>query len=140
MRKILVPTFLLLAALAAVSPDPLHAADARVSRGEYLVHHVAMCVQCHSPRDERGGLILERALQGGRIPVPAPQYPGMAWALKPPRLAGLPGGYSEEDLIRLLTRGEKPRGGSPRPPMPPFRMQREDAEAIAAYLKSLDGR
>lgn len=113
------------------------AADAKVRRGEYLVHHVAMCVQCHSPRDEQGRLIPERLLQGGRIPVEGPEHPKTEWALRPPRLAGLPGGYSEADFIRLLTRGEKPRGGSPRPPMPPFRLLREDAEAIAAYLRSL---
>lgn len=135
----MMPLDLLLFILMALGPAPpaAQAADPKARRGEYLVHHVAMCVQCHSPRDERGRLIPEQLLQGGRIPVEGPAHPKTEWALKPPRLAGLPGGYSEADFIRLLMTGKKPRGGSPRPPMPPFRMQREDAEAVAAYLRTV---
>ena len=31
-----------------------------VARGQYIVNHVAMCVQCHSPRDEAGRLTVPR--------------------------------------------------------------------------------
>jgi len=104
-------------------------------RGEYLVHRVAMCVQCHSPRDDAGELIPQRLLSGAPIPV-APPFPNQEWAVTAPQIAGLPG-FTEEDLVTLLTTGSRPNGETPKRPMPPFRMSREDAQAIAAYLKSL---
>ena len=106
-----------------------------VERGRYLVHHVAMCVQCHTPRDARGKLLELRLLQGAPVPVSSP-FPE-DWAFRAPWLAGLPG-RSEDDLVHLLRTGIVPRTGRPPdPPMPPFRMTEEDARAVAAYLKSL---
>src|SRR5690606_36491995 len=69
-------------------------ASSPIARGEYLVHHVAMCVQCHSPRDASGQLDRSRLLTGGRIPV-RPPWPDQQWAFTAPRIAGLPG-RSEE--------------------------------------------
>jgi cytochrome c553 len=110
---------------------------AAIERGRYLVHDVAMCVMCHSPRDIGGQLHPRRLLHGGRIPLESP-FPRQEWAFAAPRLAGLPGGWTEERMIELLVTGQRPEGPPPRPPMPPFRMNREDAAAVAAYLKSLD--
>lgn len=111
------------------------ASGAGLERGKYLVHHVAMCVQCHSPRNEQGELDDTRLLQGAPIPVPAP-FPDMPWAVQAPDIAGL-AGLSDEEEISVLTTGARTTGESPRPPMPPFRMTREDAAAVVAYLKSL---
>lgn len=106
-----------------------------VERGRYLVHHVAMCVQCHTPRDARGNLVDLRLLQGAPVPVRSP-YAG-SWAFRAPWLAGLPG-LSRNDLVHLLRTGIVPRTGRPpEPPMPPFRMTERDARAVAAYLASL---
>lgn len=107
-----------------------------IERGKYLVHHVAMCVQCHTPRDEQGNLKKVSLLQGSAIPVASP-FSEQHWAFKAPQLAGLPAGFQEEDLVRLLRTGKGPRGNSPKPPMPPFRMTKQDAQAVAAYLKSI---
>jgi mono/diheme cytochrome c family protein len=104
-------------------------------RGRYLVHEVAMCVQCHSPRTADGALLDRGLLQGGRIPVTAP-YPNLAWALMAPRLAGIPG-WDADDLAMLLQSGARRDGSTPRPPMPPFRMNEADARAVVAYLSSL---
>ena len=68
--------------------------------------------------------------------VKSPPYPQMKWALKAPAIAGLPG-YTEEQSIRLLTEGLTRDGKRPDPPMPQFRLNRSDAEAVVAYLKSL---
>jgi mono/diheme cytochrome c family protein len=108
----------------------------RVARGEYLVTHVAMCVQCHSPRNDRGDLDRERLLQGGPIPVKSP-WARQEWAAQAPALVGLPGGWSEEQLADFLQTGKDRNGRAARSPMPPFRMNREDALAVAAYLKTL---
>ena len=109
--------------------------DTRAERGRYLAERVAMCVQCHTPRNERGEIVPQRLFHGAPVPVTSP-FPGTEWAPHAPRLAGLPG-WAEEDFLTLLETGSRPSGQVPRPPMPPFRMSREDAQAVAAYLKSL---
>lgn len=105
-----------------------------VARGEYLVNSVAMCVQCHSPRDSRGTIIANQKLTGGPIPVRGPSWDS-EWAYKAPALAGLPG-FTDEQIVMLLTEGHAGDRPAPQRPMPPFRMNRADAEAIASYLRS----
>lgn len=119
--------------LRAVATD-VAAADSRIEHGRYLVHEVAMCVQCHSPRDRRGVLIEERLLEGGPIPFKNP-FQGARWAFEAPHIANLVG-YTEEEVVHLLTQGIRRTGDRPAAPMPPFRMTREDAQAIWAYLQS----
>ena len=109
---------------------------AAVERGRYLTHDVAMCVQCHSPRDDKGEIVKGKEFSGARIPVESP-FPGPPWAIQAPNLRGLTG-FSEEGVVRLLRDGIAHTGAPPQSPMPPFRMTREDASAIVAYLRSLD--
>jgi mono/diheme cytochrome c family protein len=111
------------------------AKPAAIERGRYLVHQVAMCVQCHSPRDERGQLVKLGLLEGGTIPM-EPPFRDRPWAFEAPKLAGLPG-WEPQEVVHLLVTGTRRNGRSPRPPMPPFRMTEEDARAIVAYLESL---
>jgi mono/diheme cytochrome c family protein len=104
-------------------------------RGRYLVHHVAMCIECHTPRNQRGDLMMGQLLQGARMPVRSP-FPQQDWCFEAPHIAGLPG-WSDADAVRFLMTGRDYRDYMPRPPMPPFRMSRQDAEAVVAYLKTL---
>jgi len=120
---------------AMAQPSAPAAPAAQLQRGQYLVEHVAMCVQCHTPRDAQGALDRTRLFQGAPIPVPTP-FPMQQWAFAAPKIAGLPG-WTVDDAVRLLQTGMGARGYAPRPPMPPFRMTREDAAAVVAYLKSL---
>ena len=106
-----------------------------IERGRYLAEQVAMCVQCHSPRDESGALIEGKSFTGGTIPFGSP-WPSQAWGALAPHIAGLPG-YTREDGLRLLEHGLTPSQRRPRPPMPAFRMSAADARAVVAYLKSL---
>jgi mono/diheme cytochrome c family protein len=105
-----------------------------VAQGEYLANRVAMCVQCHSPRDVHGNLILTERFHGGAIPVLSP-YPNRQFASQAPNIAGLPG-FTDDQIIALLTEGRATDRDPPRPPMPPFRMSRQDAQAIVAYLRT----
>ena len=116
----------------AAQPAPNTAA--LVAQGEYLANRVAMCVQCHSPRDIEGNVILTQRFHGGAIPVLSP-YPNRQFASQAPNIAGLPG-FTDDQIIALLTEGRATDRVPPRPPMPPFRMSRQDAQAIVAYLRT----
>ena len=106
-----------------------------IARGDYLVHNVAMCVQCHSPRDEHGAIIVTQEFRGAPIPVMHPAW-SSEWAARAPNIAGLPG-FTDEQIVALLTRGQGTGRQPPMRPMPPFRMNEQDARAIIAYLRSL---
>ncbi|MEJ1973604.1 MAG: hypothetical protein WDM96_14425 [Lacunisphaera sp.] len=62
-----------------------------------------------------------------------------AWAPAAPAIAGLEG-FTTEQAVKFLMTGERPSGVAPRPPMPEYRMNRDDAQAVVAYLKSLKQR
>ena len=106
-----------------------------VEHGRYLVNNVAMCPQCHSPRDEQGNLIESRMFDGGPIPVRPPW--GDDWAIIAPRNKGLPG-YDDAAAMRLLTEGAIGRDGKQlKAPMPRFHMSKQDASDVIAYMRSL---
>ena len=108
---------------------------ALVNRGRYIVEDVAVCSQCHTPRNSAGDLERSQWLEGAPLWL-LPARPMGNWPLQVPRIAGSPGG-SDADIIRLLTTGVWRDGQRLRPPMPQFRMSREDAESVVAYLRSL---
>jgi mono/diheme cytochrome c family protein len=134
------PGLVLILALPLPSPTsqavaPSASRGASVEHGRYLVEGVSMCFECHTPRDEDGELRRDQWLLGAPVPVASPPYRGVDWAIRAPRIAGMPG-YSEGQGIRLLTRGIGRSGGRLRPPMPPFRFSEADARAVVAYLES----
>lgn len=107
-----------------------------IAHGEYLVHRVAMCIDCHSPRDPNGAFIAGKELKGADLGF-KPLVP-MPWMGVAPGLSGLPAGYTRETLVHYLMTGVRPHGlPATLPPMPPYRMNQRDARAIAAYLASL---
>jgi len=110
-------------------------ASGDVARGKYIVEGVAMCGQCHTPRDSNGVADRSRWLQGAPVPW-QPAKPNGDWPLSAPRIGGTPPA-SDDDMIKLLTTGIWTTGNPLRAPMPQFRMERSDAEAVVAYLKSL---
>lgn len=116
----------------AVQAPPADASP--VARGEYLATRVAMCVQCHSGRDRNGDILESEKFKGAPLPLRSP-YTNREWALRTPALAGLPG-FTDAQIVALLTEGQATDRTPPRPPMPPFRMSRPDAEAIVAFLRS----
>ena len=107
----------------------------QMARGKYIVEGVAMCGMCHTPRTDSGEIASSRELDGASVWL-LPAHPTSNWPLKAPRIAGTPPA-SDEDMVRLLTTGIWKDGTHLRPPMPQFRMSREDADSVVAYLRSL---
>lgn len=116
----------------------LNSYQSKVARGQYVVNGVAMCGMCHTPRNDANEIDRGRWLDGAALWL-LPAHPQQDWPLKAPRIAGTPPG-SDEEMVRLLTTGIWKDQGYLRPPMPQFRMSREDAEAVVAYLRSLTPR
>lgn len=114
---------------------PIPATQAEIERGKYVVNNVAMCPQCHSPRDANGAIIQSRLLDGA-AELFQPPYRDPNWPLKAPRIGGAPPA-SDQDMVRLLMTGIWTDGKPLRLPMMPFRMNEADAKAVVAYLKSV---
>jgi mono/diheme cytochrome c family protein len=109
----------------------------KVARGRYIVENVAVCWRCHSPVDSTGERDQAHWLMGGQVGI-ASTVPVGQWAIVAPRLAGAPPG-TDEQFVHLLMTGISRTGHYLRPPMPQFRMNQADAEAVLAYLKSIGG-
>ena len=124
-------------ALAAQKAPTAPAQQSSVDRGRYLVENVAMCEECHTPRDASGALDLSRRLQGAPIWI-VPVRPNPNWAMNAPALAGF-SGYTDEQGAQVLEQGVGPNGLAIRQPMHIYRMNHADALAIMAYLRSLPG-
>jgi len=124
----------------AQAQSPQHASEkassaSDVARGKYIVEGIARCGQCHTPRDSQGHPDRSHWLQGAPIPW-MPAQPESDWPIRAPRIGGTPPA-DDADMVKLLTTGIWTTGTHLRSPMPEFRMERSDAEAVVAYLKSL---
>jgi mono/diheme cytochrome c family protein len=122
---------------APARPASPAADPALILRGNYLVNQVGLCVDCHSPRDEKGAFLQGKHLLGSPVAF-APTVPVPAWASAASPIAGLPAGWTKEAAMHFLMTGERPFNLPPvRPPMPPYRFSQDDARAVVAYLHSL---
>jgi mono/diheme cytochrome c family protein len=137
MKRITISLVLLMLAACtiATSAQKQLAGSAQVERGRYLVEQVALCGECHTPRDAQGELDRSRWLQGAPTWF-TPIHPTTDWAYAAPELAGLPS-FSDSDMTMILEKGWQPNGRAIRPPMHVYHMSHEDAQAIVAYLRSL---
>ncbi len=136
MKRITIISWLASASILMAADANIPAADpAQIEHGKYLVEHVSMCGDCHSPRGERGEFDREHWLQGAVLGF-KPDHP-MPFAPIAPGIAGLPS-YATDDLaLRFLETGTNSAGKMAMPPMPQFRFGHNDALAVVAYLRSL---
>lgn len=129
-------TLLLLTTSMAAAQSRQTAHQARlIAHGKYLVTRVAMCGDCHSPRNEQGEEIPGRELQGSVLGF-QPLHPVPGWVAAAPPIAGLEG-WTRSQAIRFLMTGFDRSNKRPAPPMPSYHMSSHDAAAAVAYLKSL---
>ncbi len=119
----------------------VEATPARLARGAYLSHAVALCMDCHSGRDWSrlsGPLVPGSEGRGGEIFGRELGLPGVfpARNLTPTHL----GRWTDGEVLRAFTEGIS-KGGYPLFPIMPHpnygRMSREDALSIVAYVRSL---
>lgn len=107
----------------------------QIARGEYLVKGIGQCADCHTPFSDKGEPMMDKWLQGCKLTF-APTVPMPVWADTSPAIAGLPG-WDEQQAVKFFTTGLAPNGQPARPPMPQYKLNKQDAEAVVAYLKSL---
>jgi mono/diheme cytochrome c family protein len=107
----------------------------QIAHGEYLVKAIGQCGDCHTPMNEKGEFVQGKWLQGTKLDF-APAVPMPVWADTSSNIAGLPG-WNHEKAVQFFMTGLAPNGQPARPPMPQYKMNRADAEAVVAYLESL---
>jgi mono/diheme cytochrome c family protein len=134
MQTITAVCLLILGSLSFMAASPA-AEKSKVERGRYIVQGMAACGDCHSPTNEKGEPLPGKDLRGAPLMF-KPTVPVPNWADKAPNIAGLPG-WEDQAAVKFLMTGIAYNGLGPRPPMPAYRMNKEDAEAVVAYLKSL---
>ena len=118
----------------AAAPDPpvqpLHAVDSAMSRGEYLAR-AGDCVACHS---KPGGIPF-----AGGFAMPTPFGTLYSPNITPDKTTGI-GSWSADQFYQMLHTGRS-RDGTllyPAMPFPAYtKVTREDANALFAYLRSL---
>ncbi len=134
---------LFLAVFGRFSTTPAQAPKSGVERGRYLAEHVAICGDCHTPRNFFGAP--NRALYlAGMTEKGSPLGEGVP-NITPDKETGI-GEWKREDIVELLKSGIKPDLDNVQGLMLEVvqgvghgykDMTREDALAIADYLKSI---
>ncbi|MBI2358675.1 MAG: c-type cytochrome [Deltaproteobacteria bacterium] len=137
-RSLIVPLWLKL--FGRFSTPPPKAPKGGIERGRYLVDHVSLCGDCHTPRNRLGAPRRARYLAGtagGLLGEPISN-------ITPDKRTGI-GEWSRDDIADLTLTGFKPNLDNVQGLMEEViegvsqgykNMTREDALAIADYLKS----
>jgi mono/diheme cytochrome c family protein len=124
----------ILAASAAAS-----AAETQIERGKYLVI-ISGCGTCHTPGALLGKPDSARLLAGSEVGFGIPGVGVFVGGnLTPDKETGL-GDWTTEQIVAAITKGVTPNGRKLFPVMPwpdLAHLSSDDAQAIAAYLKSL---
>lgn len=106
---------------------------AEIERGRYLVEALGHCGECHTPRDDFGGLQRDKWLHGAPNPAGKGDIPGITRSIL---------GWSKSDITYYLATGFTPDYDSAGGHMAHVientaKLDPKDREAIAAYLLAL---
>jgi mono/diheme cytochrome c family protein len=135
-KPLIASAFLMVAIYAAAIAQN----NAQVERGKDLVESVGVCQDCHTPRTEAGELDKSRWLKGADIRY-SPLTAIPKWHKTAPDLSAssrLFKTWGPDGLVNFLVTGKNPKGGTAGPPMPLYKMSREDALAVIEYLKTVE--
>jgi mono/diheme cytochrome c family protein len=134
------PSAFVLGGIAALMIGSLsQAADDKVEKGKYLVEEVSKCQLCHTPRNADGSYDKTKWLKGATLDF-SPMHEVEGWHKTAPDLTGasrLFERWQVKGMVDFLMTAKNPRGGKADPPMPDYHMNKEDADAVVAYLKTL---
>jgi len=129
--------------LPDISLEDIHvtATPERIHRGEYLFNYVAVCVDCHSARNEKlfsMPVVAGTEGGGGELFDQHRGFPGSYTAknLTPYHLSG----WTDAEIFRAITSGENREGRALFPIMPYQsygKMDKEDVYSIISYLRTL---
>lgn len=134
---------LVVATLAGGAASAL-AQGSPLERGRYLVTTVMACGNCHTPKDAEGRPVAGKELAGGGIGIDIPPFAGVAANITPDTETGI-GSWTDDEIKRALTHGERPNRG-PQAGKPLAGMMAAsffkallpgDLNAIVAYLRSV---
>ncbi|MFL6247428.1 MAG: c-type cytochrome [Thermoanaerobaculia bacterium] len=127
---------------AAVA-EKVQATPERIARGNYLVHHVSICVDCHSERTDQYALPFKPGREGvgGFVWDQRIGFPGTLAAanLTSDPATGL-GQWTDGEILRAMREGVNREGKALFPIMPYSHLRNmsdEDAKSIVAYLRTL---
>jgi mono/diheme cytochrome c family protein len=116
-----------------------------VARGAYLVGHVSICGECHTPRDQTGAPVVAELLAGAECFVDIDPTDPEVGCLNTPNLTNDPTGLmnrSDAEIRTMFQDGVHPNGEFLIPVMPYWvfhNMSDDDANAIVAYLRTVPG-
>ena len=135
-RPLVTPLWLKL--FGRFSNAPLQAPKSGLERGRYLVEHVSLCGDCHTPRNFLAVPNRSLYLAGAKVGPLGKEIPNIT----PDKETGI-GEWSRNDIAELLITGVKPDLDNTQGLMEEVieagykQMKKEDALAIADYLKSI---
>jgi mono/diheme cytochrome c family protein len=128
-------------------PSPAAAPTGGVERGAYVANAISICGDCHTPSLPDGSPDMSRLLAGGVVQT-GPTTSEIAPNLTPDNVTGL-GTWTDAQIISVLKTGLEPGGdkveglmisqimGTPLPGGGYSQYTAADAQAVAAYLRSL---
>lgn len=115
----------------------------RLARGKYLVHHVTMCVDCHSDHANRYGMPIKTDRLGahGIVWDKKVGFPGTLAAsnITPDPETGI-GNWTDGEILRAMREGIDRNGNALFAIMPYLHFRHlsdDDAKAIVAYIRTL---
>src|SRR5258708_25338004 len=86
-------------------------AETPAERGNYLVNTIMACGNCHTPRDDEGKPMADKALSGG-LAFATPGFDATAPNITPDTETGI-GSWSDAEISRALSDGMRPDHGNP---------------------------
>jgi mono/diheme cytochrome c family protein len=125
------------------SAEKIEATPERNARGKYIVHHVSICIDCHSERTSAYALPMKKGREGvgGFIWDERIKFPGVLAAanITPHPETGL-GSWTDGEIMRAIREGVDRKGNALFPIMPYTHyahMSDDDVKAVVAYLRTI---
>jgi hypothetical protein len=135
-------SFFILPLIAACGGNDDTSVDSPVERGQYIVDHVAVCQDCHTPRDEAGAPIAAQYLAGAECFAQLPNDSCLNTRNLTNHETGLLN-RSDAEIKRMIRDGIRPAatGDEPLSPVMPYyifhNMSDADLDAVVAYLRTV---